>query len=99
MSSEICPHCEKSIKHRKLCPVLRKQKQKENEIFYKKKMEEKKIETEKLNNEINKLEKNHPKVVKYIRNLEIKIQKLEREMEFLEYEIRFKPQNSYDSDY
>lgn len=35
-------------------------------------MEEEKIETEKLNNEINKLEKNHPKVVKYIRNSRIR---------------------------
>ena len=101
MSSEFCPHCKKNIKHRKMCPVIRKQKEKELIILSKNKAEEEKIEMERLNNEIASLSINHPRVVEYIKNLEAKNLELERENEMLNDEIRLMRCNpsSYEESY
>ena len=100
MSNKQCPHCEKMIEHRKICPVLGKIQQKEAATLNKQKIAEEKIATIRLNNEIEELSINHPQVVKYIKTLEEKICDLENEINHIkrrEHFERFGP-SSYDGE-
>lgn len=99
MSDKTCPHCNKPVQHRKMCPVLRKEKQKQDEILYKQRLAEEKIEKEKLNSDLESLKIKYPRVINYIKSLEDEISCLQGQVESLEMDIRFANLNSYESDY
>ena len=82
-----------------MCPVLRKEKQKQDEILYKQRLAEEKIEKEKLNSDLESLKIKYPRVIKYIKSLEDEISCLQGQVESLEMDIRFGNMNSYESDY
>lgn len=97
MEKPICPHCKKAIEHRKICPVLKKQKDKEDTITRKEKEKLDRLEAEMLKREIDSLKEQHPKVVEYIRTLQADIVNLKDEITHLEEEkMRDKYGGSYD---
>jgi hypothetical protein len=101
MANKQCPHCKKMVEHRKVCPVLRKIREKETAILNFQKAAEEKIAMIRLNNEIEALSLNHPQVVEYIKTLEEKICNLEEKISYDKYREEQKSScgSSYEEDY